>query len=46
MTSKSSQKSGSHASGEYQYSMSLGVNKKYFAKGPFKMNVKDLIFLK
>jgi hypothetical protein len=26
MTSKSSQKSGSHASGGYQYSMSLGVN--------------------
>ena len=25
MTSKSSQKSGSHASGGYQYSMSLGV---------------------
>ena len=26
MTSKSSQKSGSHASGGYQYSMSLGAN--------------------
>jgi hypothetical protein len=29
MTSKSSQKSGSHTSGEYQYSMSLGVNQHF-----------------
>ena len=39
MTSKSSQKSGSHASGGYQYSMSLGVKQKkvHFIKQFFKI---------
>jgi hypothetical protein len=35
MTSKSSQKSGSHASGGYQYSMSLGVKAEFKMKKNF-----------